>query len=66
VADDLGQHLGRFGGVKPQPKVAAGGIAGSLAVVVLLVARSFGVEMDAVEGGAIATLICFAASYLKS
>jgi len=51
--------------MKPQPKVAAGGIAGTLAVLVLLIARTLDFEMDAAEGAAIATFVCFAVGYFK-
>lgn len=52
--------------LKPQSKVAAGGIGGAAAVLIVWTAGELGVEMPAEVGAAIATLIGFAAAYLKA
>ena len=52
--------------MKPQPKVAAAGIGGSAAVLIVWIAGQFGVDMPAEVGAAIAALIGFAAGYFKS
>ncbi len=48
----------------PQRKVAAGGVAGALAVLALWGLSSIGVEVSAEVGAAIATLIGFATAYM--
>lgn len=49
----------------PTNKVAAGGIGGSISVVVIwLVVTIFNVEIPAEVGAAIATVISFASGYL--
>jgi len=50
---------------KPTPKVAAAGVGGSLAVVIVWVAGIAGVEVPAEVAAAIALLLSFAAGYLK-
>jgi len=49
-----------------RPKVAAAGIAGALATVVIYVASQFGLVLPPEVAAAIATLIAFGAGYLKS
>lgn len=50
---------------KPTPKVAAAGVGGSLAVVLVWVAGLAGVEMPAEVAAAVALLLSFGAGYLK-
>ena len=52
--------------MKPQPKVAAAGIGGAVAAIIIFVAGEFGVEIPGDVGAAIATLISFLAGYFKS
>lgn len=52
--------------MKPQPKVAAGGVGGAAAVLIVWVAGEFGISMPAEVGAAIATLLGFAAAYFKA
>ena len=52
--------------MKPQPKVAAAGIGGSVSVIVIWAAGQFGLEVPAEVGAAFAALVSFAAGYLKS
>jgi hypothetical protein len=49
----------------PQPKVVAGGIAGSFTVVVVWLAGMFGVDVPAEVASAFTVLVSFAAGYLK-
>ncbi|MBA2724757.1 MAG: hypothetical protein H0U53_02105 [Actinobacteria bacterium] len=49
----------------PVPKVAAAGISGSLAVVIIFIATQSGVDMSAEVGAAIAALVSFGAGYVK-
>ena len=51
--------------MKPVPKVAAGGIAGAVSVLVIFAAQQFGVEIPGDVGAAIGVVVAFAASYLK-
>ena len=50
---------------KPVPKVAAGGIAGAVSVLVIFAAQQFGVEIPGDVGAAIGVIVAFVASYLK-
>jgi hypothetical protein len=52
--------------MKPEPKVAAGGIAGAATVVLVWALGQFGVDVPAEVGAALSALIAFAAGYLKS
>jgi hypothetical protein len=52
--------------LKPQPKVAAGGIGGAAAVLIVWAAGELGVSMPAEVGAAVATLIGFVAAYFKT
>lgn len=51
--------------MKPVPKVAAAGIGGAVATIVVYVAAQFGVEIPGDVGAAIATVVAFASAYLK-
>lgn len=51
--------------MKPDSKVAAGGIAGAIATVLVWVGAQVGIDMPAEVGAGFATLIIFAASYIK-
>ena len=53
-------------GVAPTPKVVAGGAAGASAIVLVYVAGVCGLEVPGEVGAAVATLISFAAAYLKA
>lgn len=50
---------------KPTPKVAAAGVGGSLAVIVVWVAGVAGIDVPPEVGAAIALLLSFAAGYMK-
>lgn len=50
----------------PYPKVAAAGAAGALATILVFVLTAAGVDVPAEVGAALATVLAFAASYLKS
>ena len=50
---------------KPVPKVAAAGIGGAVATLIVYVAGLAGVEVPGDVGAAIATVVAFAAAYLK-
>lgn len=52
-------------GKRPVPKVAAAGVSGALAVVVVYVAAALGLDMPAEVGASIAALVAFVAGYLK-
>ena len=51
--------------MKPDSKVAAGGIAGAIATCLVWALNLVGVDMPAEVGAGFATLIIFAASYIK-
>jgi len=51
--------------MKPVPKVAAAGIGGAVATIVVFVASSLGFEIPGDVGAAIATVVAFAAAYLR-
>ena len=51
--------------MKPVPKVAAAGIGGAVATIVVYIAAQVGVEIPGDVGAAIATVVAFAAAYLK-
>lgn len=48
-----------------QPKVAAAGVAGAVAVLIVGVLALFGVVLDPTVVSALTTLIAFAAGYIK-
>lgn len=50
--------------MKPDRKVAAGGLAGALATVVVWVIGLFGVDVPGDVGAAIATILMFAVAYI--
>jgi hypothetical protein len=50
----------------PQPKVAAGGIAGVLTILVVYIAGLFGIEVPAEVSSAFTVLVSFVAGYVKS
>lgn len=52
--------------VKPRKKVAAGGIGGAVATVLVGIADRAGFAITPAEASAIATIVGFAAAYLKS
>lgn len=47
------------------PKVGAAGAGGSLAVVLVFVAKMFGMDMPAEVAAAVASLAAFVAGYVK-
>lgn len=49
----------------PTSKVAAAGIGGSIAIVLIWLAGQFGVELTAEVASALTALIAFAAGYFK-
>jgi hypothetical protein len=51
--------------VKPQPKVAAAGIGGAVAVVAVFIAGQAGVDVPPEVAAALSTLASFAAGYLR-
>lgn len=51
--------------MKPTPKVAAGGIAGAIAVCLVWTAGQAGIDMPGEVGAAFAFLITAGASYIK-
>lgn len=51
--------------MKPVPKVAAAGIGGAVATLIVYGAGLAGVEVPGDVGAAIATVVAFAAGYLK-
>ena len=53
------------GELTPQPKVAAGGVAGAVAVVLIWVAGLFGLDVPAEVAGSVVVVLMFATSYLK-
>lgn len=52
--------------MKPVPKVAAAGIGGAVATIVMFVAQQVGFEIPGDVGAAIATVVAFAAGYLRA
>lgn len=52
--------------MKPQPKVAAAGIAGAVAVLVVWGASIAGLDVPPEVSAAFATVLSFAAGYIKS
>lgn len=50
---------------KPTPKVAAVGVGGALAIVLVWVAGLAGIDMPAEVAAAISVLVTFAAGYFK-
>jgi|694.fasta_scaffold136609_5 hypothetical protein len=52
--------------MKPVPKVAAAGIGGAVATLIVYLASVAGVEVPGDVGAAIATVVAFAAGYLKA
>lgn len=51
--------------LRPQKKVAAAGVAGALTILLVYVAGEFGLDIPPEIGAAAATLIAFAAAYIK-
>ncbi len=51
---------------KPRPKVAAAGIAGALATVVVFALSQAGIVLPAEVVAALVTLVAFGAGYLKT
>ena len=51
--------------MKPVPKVAAGGLAGAVSVLVIFSAQQFGVEIPGDVGAAIGVIVAFVASYFR-
>jgi putative flippase GtrA len=51
--------------VKPQPKVAAGGIGGAVTIVLVFIAGQAGVDVPPEVAAALSTLASFAAGYLR-
>lgn len=52
--------------LKPSPKVAAAGAAGSAAIVIVWIASLFGLDVPEPVATAIGVLIAVGAGYLKS
>ncbi len=50
---------------RPTAKVAATGIAGSVAIVLIWVAGQFGIDMPAEVAAALTAIIAFGAGYMK-
>ena len=50
----------------PQPKVAAGGIAGALTIVAVYVAGQFGIDVPPEVASSFTVLVSFTAGYWKS
>lgn len=50
----------------PRPKVAAAGIGGAVATVVVFIVAAFGVDIPGGVEAAIATIVSFSAGYFKS
>lgn len=50
---------------KPVPKVAAAGVSGALALVIVYIAGLLGLDMSAEVGAAFASLAAFGGGYLK-
>lgn len=51
--------------MKPQPKVAAAGIGGAVAVLLVWVLSLFGLDTSAEVAAALAAVLSFAFGYLK-
>jgi len=51
---------------KVNPKVSAGAVGGALSVLIVAVAQAVGLDIDATVAAALATLLGFAAGYLKT
>lgn len=49
----------------PTPKVAAGGIAGAITILIVAALAAFGIVLDPVAASALSTLIAFGAAWLK-
>lgn len=62
--DDYPEHTTRS--LVPTGKVTAAGAGGAAGLVVVWVVSLFGLEMPGPVGAAVATLLAFAAGYLKS
>jgi len=52
--------------MNPTPKIAAAGIGGAVATLAVWISAQFGVDMPPEVGAAVATVLSFAAGYLKS
>jgi hypothetical protein len=52
--------------VTPQPKVVAGGAAGSVTVMLVWIAGMYGIDVPPEVASAFTVLVSFAAGYLKS
>jgi hypothetical protein len=52
--------------LKPQPKVAAAGIAGSVTLILVWAAGLAGIDVPPEVASAVTALLAFAAGYLKS
>jgi hypothetical protein len=50
----------------PKPKVAAGGIAGALSILVVFAAGQFGLEIPPEVASALTVVVAFIAGYFKS
>ena len=50
----------------PKPKVAAGGVAGALTIVLVFVAGTLGLDVPPEVASAFTVLVSFAAGYIKS
>ena len=53
-------------GLRPTPKVAAGGVGGAAALILIWVASLAGIEVPAEVAAAFAVLLSFGAGYLKT
>ena len=61
----MGQHRKPKRSRKPEPKVAAGGIGGSVVVLVVYALGAAGIEVPTEVAAAAAVVVGFAASYVK-
>lgn len=52
--------------MKPQPKVAAAGIAGAASILIVYTATLFGVDVPPEPAAALAAVLSFAAGYIKA
>lgn len=50
---------------KPVPKVAAAGIGGALAAILVAVANALGLDLSPEVAAAVVTVVSFGAGYLK-
>ena len=48
----------------PTPKVAAAGVSGAVALIIVWIVGMFGVEVPAEVGAALATILAFVGGYL--